>query len=440
MRTLLMLLILLVSLPQEKPQQKHIIEVISINGAINPVVTDYIQEGINRAEEENAECLIIHLNTPGGLLKSTRMIVSSFFASEVPVVVYVYPSGSQAASAGVFITLAANIAVMSPGTNIGAAHPVMMSEGGDANRKDSLDIMMEKATNDAAAFMRSIAEKRNRNINWAEKAVRQSVSLTETEALKENVINFIAKNMDKLIAELDNREVETADGKKTIHTKGALIHVTEMSAVQKFLDIISDPNFAYILMMLGIYGLLFELYNPGSILPGIVGVIALILAFYSFHSLPVNVAGFALIIFSVILFIAEIKIVSHGLLAAGGIISFLIGSLMLINTNVPFAVIQISLSVIITVTALTALFFIFALGKGIAAQRLKPTTGSEGLVNETGIALSNFTAVANGQIMLHGEIWNAKSLDEEIKEGDEVFVVGRKDLMVTIKKTKSVVL
>lgn len=437
MKTLLMLMILLVTFPQEKPQSKHIVEIISIDGAINPVVTDYIQEGINRAEEANAECLIVQLNTPGGLLKSTRIIVSSFFSSKVPVVVYVYPSGSQAASAGVFITLAANIAVMSPGTNIGAAHPVMMSEGGDANRKDSLDIMMEKATNDAAAFMRSIAEKRNRNIDWAEKSVRQSVSLTETEALKENVINFIAKNRDSLLAQIDGAEVETSAGKKTIHTKDAAIHVTEMSAIQKFLDIISDPNFAYILMMLGIYGLLFELYNPGSILPGIVGVISLILAFYSFHSLPVNVAGFALIIFAVILFIAEIKIVSHGLLAAGGIISFLIGSLMLINTNVPFAFIQISLSVIITVTVLTALFFIFALGKGIAAQRLKPTTGSEGLVNETGTALSNFLAGSSGQIMLHGEIWNAKSLDEEINEGEEVAVIGRKDLMVIVRKVKS---
>ena len=212
---------------------------------------------------------------------------------------------------------------MAPGTNIGAAHPVMMSEGGESNRKDTLDIMMEKATSDAAAFIRSIAEKRNRNIEWAEKAVRKSVSLTETEALKENVIDIVAKNMDNLLAQLDGSEVETAAGTKIIHTINAEVRVTEMTTIQKLLDIISDPNFAYILLMLGIYGLLFELSNPGSILPGVVGVISLILAFYSFHSLPINFAGVALIIFSVVLFIAEIKIVSHGLLAAGGIISFL---------------------------------------------------------------------------------------------------------------------
>lgn len=430
-----MLLILTVTLPQEKPQPPHIIEVIKINGAINPIVTDYIHDGIIRAVEKNAECLIIQLNTPGGLLKSTRIIVSDILSSNTPIVIYVYPSGAQAASAGVFITLAANIAAMAPGTNIGAAHPVMMSERGESNRKDTLDIMMEKATSDAAAFIRSIAEKRNRNIEWAEKAVRKSVSLTETEALKENVIDIVAKNMDNLLTQLNGREVETAAGTKIIHTINADVRVTEMTTIQKLLDIISDPNFAYIFLMLGIYGLFFELYNPGSILPGVVGVISLILAFYSFHSLPINFAGLALIIFSVLLFIAEIKIVSHGLLAAGGIISFLIGSLMLIKTTIPFAVIQISLSVIITATILTALFFIFALGKGIAAQRRKPTTGSEGLVGEIGVALSNFKSGSVGQIMLHGEIWKAVCLEEEIQEGENVKVIERKDLTLKVRKT-----
>lgn len=434
MRTILMLLILTVTFPQEKPKPPHIIEVITINGAINPVVTDYIHDGIIRAVKENAECLIIQLNTPGGLLKSTRIIVSDIFSSNVPIVIYVYPSGAQAASAGVFITLAANIAAMAPGTNIGAAHPVMMSEGGESNRKDTLDIMMEKATSDAAAFIRSIAEKRNRNIEWAEKAVRKSVSLTETEALKENVIDIVAKNMDNLLAQLDSREVETAAGTKIIHTVNAEVRVTEMTTIQKLLDIISDPNLAYIFLMLGIYGLFFELYNPGSILPGVVGVISLILAFYSFHSLPINFAGVALIIFSVVLFIAEIKIVSHGVLAAGGIVSFLIGSLMLIKTTVPFAIIQISLSVIITATILTALFFIFALGKGIAAQRRKPTTGSEGLFDEIGVALSNFNPGSVGQIMLHGEIWKAVCLEEEIQEGENVKVIERKDLTLKVRK------
>ena len=434
MKAMAVTLFLMLSFPHELLQQKPIIDVIKIDGTINPAATDYIHDGIKRANEENAECLIIQLNTPGGLLKSTRLIVSDILTSNVPVVIFVYPSGAQAASAGVFITLAANISVMAPGTNIGAAHPVMMTEGGTSNQKDSLDIMMDKATNDAAAFIRTIAEKRNRNIDWAEKAVRKSLSLTETEAVKEKVIDFIARDMESLLNQLDGQITETANGSKTIRTKNADVRITEMSFPQKILDIISDPNLAYILLMLGFYGLLFELYNPGSILPGIVGVISLVLAFYSLHSLPINYAGLALIIFAIILFIAEIKIVSHGLLTAGGILSLLIGSLMLINTTVTFEFVQISLSVIITVTILTALFFIFALGKGIAAQRRKPTTGSEGLIGEAGVALSKIIPGSVGQIMLHGEIWEAESVDEEINNDENVKVIERSDLLLKVKK------
>jgi len=430
MMTLVVILVMILS-RETLQSQTHIVDVIKIDGTINPAATDYIHEGIQRANEENAECLVIQLNTPGGLLKSTRIIVSDILASNVPVVIYVYPAGAQSASAGVFITLAAHIAAMGPGTNIGAAHPVMMSEGGQPGRKDSLDIMMEKATNDAAAFIRSIAEKRHRNIEWAEKAVRQSVSLTETEALKENVIDLVARNMDSLLVQLDGREVETAAGKRTLHTKDAEVRVTEMSTTQKILDIISDPNIAYILLMLGIYGLLFELYNPGSILPGIVGVICLILAFYSLQSLPINYAGLALIIFAIILFIAEIKVVSHGLLTAGGIISFLIGSLMLISPTASFEFVRISLSVIITATVLTALFFIFALGKGIMAQRRQPTTGSEGLIGAVAVVVSTLNPI--GQVMLHGEIWQAESEDKEIPAGAKVKVIGIEDLKLKVK-------
>ncbi|MFA5803161.1 MAG: nodulation protein NfeD [Melioribacteraceae bacterium] len=432
MKTAVVIFLFLLSLPSQK-FQSHI-DVIKIDGAINPVVTDFIHDVIQKANEENAECLIIQLNTPGGLLKSTRLIVSDFFTSKIPIVIYVYPAGAQAASAGVFITLAANISAMSPGTNIGAAHPVMMSESGGTNKKDSLDIMMEKATNDAAAFMRSIAEKRHRNIEWAENAVRQSLSLSETEALKKKIIDLIAKNMDSLLVRLDGRETETADGLKTIHTKNAVVRFIEMNAIQKILDIISDPNIAYILMMIGIYGLIFELSNPGSILPGIVGVISIVLAFYSFHTLPINYAGLGLIIFAIILFIAEIKIVSHGLLTAGGIISFLIGSLMLINTDVSYEFVHLSLGVIITATILTTLFFVFALGKGIAAQRRQPTTGSEGLIGETGLALSKFGLNSVGQIMLHGEIWNAECTNE-VNKGAKVKVIGVKELKLIVKKS-----
>jgi len=434
MKALLLTILFLINFSSYTTQSK--IFVIKIDGTINPVTASFINNSLQKAKQEKAECLIIQLNTPGGLLKSTRLIVSDFLSSEIPVVVYVYPSGAQAASAGVFITLASHIAAMAHGTNIGAAHPVMMSEGGAQNKKDSTDIMMEKATNDAAAFIRSIAEKRHRNIDWAEKAVRQSLSLSETEALKENVIDLISKNLDSLIIQLDGKKVEIADGIKTINTKNAKIDFIEMTIIQKILDIVSDPNIAYILLMIGIYGLIFELSNPGSILPGIVGVICLVLAFYSLHTLPINYAGLGLILFAIILFIAEIKVVSHGLLAAGGIISFIIGSLMLMDTDISNDFLNISLSVIITVTILTALFFLFAVGKGISAQRRKPTTGTEGMIGEIGKAISKISPDSAGQILLHGEIWSAECKNGEINPGEIVKVIGRVDLKLIVEKSK----
>lgn len=427
------ILFLFVTLLQINRTQSLIYK-IKIDGTINPVVADYIHETINKAERDNAECLIIELNTPGGLLKSTRVIVRDFLSSKIPIVVYVSPPGSQAASAGVFITLAAHIAVMAPGTNIGAAHPVILNENEKQNKKDSLNIMMEKATNDAAALIRSIAEKRNRNIQWAEKAVRESLSLSETEALNQNVIDIISKNLDSLLNSLDGRKVETVLGSKIINSKNARIHNIEMNLIQKLLDVISDPNIAYILLMIGIYGLIFELSNPGSILPGIVGIICLVLAFYSFHTLPINYAGLGLIIFAILLFIAEILVVSHGLLTTGGIISFIIGSLMLINSDFPGDFLKISLSVIITATVLTALFFAFAIGKGIAAQKRQPVTGTEGLIGETGKAISKITTNSSGQILLHGEIWTAECKNGEVNPGEKVKVVDRKNLILIVEK------
>ena len=432
MKVLLLALLFLTNFSTSTTQSK--IFVIKIDGTINPVAASYIHNSLEKAKQEKAECLIIQLNTPGGLLKSTRLIVSDFLSSEIPVVVYVYPSGAQAASAGVFITLGSHIAAMAPGTNIGAAHPIMMSEGGTQNKKDSTDVMMEKATNDAAAFIRSIAEKRHRNIDWAEKSVRQSLSLSETEALKENVVDLISKNLDSLIVQLNGKKVETSAGIKTINTKNANLEFIEMTIIQKILDIVSDPNIAYILLMIGIYGLIFELSNPGSILPGIVGVICLVLAFYSLHTLPINYAGLGLIIFAIILFIAEIKVVSHGLLAAGGIISFIIGSLMLIDTDISSDFLNISLSVIITVTILTALFFLFAVGKGISAQRRKPTTGTEGMIGEIGKAISKISPNSSGQILLHGEIWSAECKNSEINPGEKVKVIDRVDLRLIVEK------
>ncbi len=287
---------------------------ININGSINPASAAFISRAINKAANQKAECIIIHLNTPGGLLKSTRVIVTDILQSQVPVVVYVSPGGAHAGSAGVFITMAAHIAVMSPGTNIGAAHPVSMQGGTDT-------IMNEKSTNDAAAFIRTIAEKRKRNLEWAEEAVRKSVSITEEEALQKNVIDIIAHNDEDVLTQIDGKTIEVSTGTKTLNTKNASVELLEMGLLDKFLNMISDPNVAYILMMLGFYGMLFELYSPGTIFPGIVGGICLILAFYTMHTLPINYAGLALIIFGIILFLLEVKITSHGMLAIARCIS-----------------------------------------------------------------------------------------------------------------------
>ncbi|MBI4429304.1 MAG: nodulation protein NfeD [Ignavibacteriales bacterium] len=398
---------------------------IKIDGAINPAAAEFIHTSIERAKDADAECLVIQLNTPGGLLKSTRVIVSDILESSLPVVVFVSPSGAHAGSAGVFITLAGHIAAMAPGTNIGAAHPVSM-EG----QQDS--IMMEKATNDAAAFIRTISEKRKRNVSWAEEAVRKSLSITENEAVQKKVVDLVARNVEELLEAIDGKQVEVASGVATLNTKGATIQTIEMGWSERVLDILSDPNIAYILFMLGVYGLLFELYNPGSILPGVVGVISLILAFYSLHTLPINYAGLALIVFSVILFIAEIKIVSHGMLTVGGVISLLLGSMMLIRTDSSLEFIEISWSVILTTVAMTALFFVYVIGLGIKAQTKKTVTGYEGLLGEVGEAISVLNPT--GQVRVHGEIWNAQAKTGKIAKGERVQVLEMQNLVLIVEK------
>ena len=279
---------------------------IKVDGSINPASAAFITKAIEKASNENAECLVIHLNTPGGLLKSTRVVVSDILESSVPVVVYVSPGGAHAGSAGVFVTMAAHIAAMAPSTNIGAAHPVNLQGGMDSTLND-------KTTNDAAAFIRAIAEKRKRNLEWAEDAVRTSVSITETEAVQKKVVDLVAQNDQHLMEQINGRVVELSSGNKTLQTANARIEKFEMSFVERLLDKISDPNIAYILMMLGFYGVLFELYSPGTILPGVIGGICLILAFYSMHTLPLNYAGLSLIVFAIILFLLEIKITRYGL-------------------------------------------------------------------------------------------------------------------------------
>jgi len=400
---------------------------LKIDGVINPAAAAFIERGIDISREKNAECLIIQLDTPGGLLKSTRVIVSSFLESKIPIVVYVSPGGAQAGSAGVFITMAAHIAAMAPGTNIGAAHPVDM-EG----KMDS--VMSDKVTNDASAFIRTIAEKRNRNMKWAEEAVRRSQAITETEALDTNVIDIIAKNIDDLLSQIDGKQVETVTGIETLNTKGARIESIEMGWAEKLLDVLSNPNIALILFQLGVIGLMLELYNPGSIFPGIVGVISLVLAFYSMHTLPINYAGLALIIFGIILFLLEIKIMSHGMLAIGGVVSTFLGSIMLIRTSSLLEFAEISWTVVITSLAVTTFFFVLLIGLGLKAQRKKPETGSEGLIDKIGEAFTPLDP--EGTVRVSGELWQAEAAGGPIDKGARVRVVQIKDLKLKVEQVK----
>lgn len=411
-------------------QTKGVAYLIKIDGSINPSTSEFIHKSLKEAVNHNARCLIIELNTPGGLLKSTRYIVSDLLTSEIPVIVYVYPSGAQSASAGVFITLAANIAAMAPGTNIGASHPVTMEGTQDS-------VMMEKATNDAAAFIRSISEKRNRNVHWAEDAVRKSISITETEALNEKVIDVIAKDVNELLQKIDGREVETSKGNVILDTKNLQIFEYKISWFQQFLGIISDPNIAYIMMMLGIWGVILEFYHPGGILPGVVGVICLILGLYGLHTLPINYAGLGLIILAIILFILEIKITSYGMLTVGGIISLFLGSFMLIDVDSPLELVGISLSVIITTVIVVSGLFILLIYLVVKAHKRKVVTGEQGLIGEICEVMDKIESGKIGAVKLRGEIWNAvlpADITEKIPAHSKVKVTAVNNLTLTVQK------
>ena len=399
---------------------------LTLDGTINPASAGYIEKAIRKAEKEEASCVLLRLNTPGGLLKSTRNIVGSIFSSSVPVVVYVWPEGAQAGSAGVFITMAAHYAAMAPGTNIGAAHPV--SQGGQSDT-----IMNAKATNDAVAFIRSIAEQRGRNADWAADAVRNSVSITGSEALQKGVIDTLATSTTQLLEWIDGQTFSVSNGTATLRTRQADVEELEMGFMLKLLNIISDPTIAYLLLMLGFYGVLFELYNPGTILPGIIGGIGLILGLYALNTLPVNYAGLALIAFAIILFLLEIKVTSYGMLTIGGILALLLGSFMLIQDDVTFPVFQISKTAIITTTVVSALFFGYIIGLGLKAQKAKVTTGREGMIGETGEAMTSLSPA--GTVLLHGEIWRAEAVAGAVEKGERVRVTAMKDFLLFVEKT-----
>lgn len=397
--------------------------VARVEGIIAPSLAEFFVSAIRKAEDGGGHAIIFELDTPGGLDTSMRIIIKEILRSPAPVIIYVSPSGARAASAGAFITIAAHVAAMAPGTNIGAAHPVQMG-GGEADEE-----MTRKIENDAAAYIRGLAERRGRNATWAEDAVRKSVSATATEALRLKVIDVVAENRADLLAKIDGRTVETGAGKITLKTKAARIVEVEMSFRDKILSVISNPTIAYILLILGMAGLYFELSTPGAILPGVLGGICLILAFYAFQTLPINYAGLLLIILGVILFIAEVKVVSHGILTIGGIAALILGSLMLIDSPAPF--LQISLSAILGVTAATTAFFVFAIGAVFRAHRRQPATGREGLVGQAGVARTRLNP--DGLIFIRGEIWNA-TCGEGVEPGEQVQVTSVAGLKLKVKK------
>lgn len=395
------------------------IYIIKVDDAIGPGVADFLKRGIEKANDENAACLIIEMDTPGGLAESMRTIIKAILASRIPVIVYVAPSGARAASAGVMITMAADIAAMAPGTNIGAAHPVGI--GGKKIDKT----MSDKVVNDMVAHAKSVAEKRGRNAEWVEKAIRESVAVTETEALKENIIDIVASDLDDLIKQINGRKVEDKGVLKLADAKQIIL---EESLRTKVLKTISNPNIAYILLMIGLAGLYFELSHPGAIFPGVIGGISLILAFFALQTLPVNYAGILLILLAIVLFIMEMKITSYGLLSVAGIVSLLLGSIMLFETTTPEF--KLSWGVFIPTIVFISGFFVFVATLVFRAQVTKPQTGYAGLIGEIGIVKKSIKP--EGKVFVHGELWNAKA-KEPISEGTKVRVVDVVNLVLDVE-------
>ncbi|HMS84045.1 MAG TPA: nodulation protein NfeD [Nitrospira sp.] len=393
----------------------------SYEGVINPVSAEYLHDALAFTHSSGAQALILNLDTPGGLDTSMRLMIKDMTASTTPVIVFVAPSGGRAASAGVFITMAAHVAAMAPGTNIGAAHPVAMG-GGEMDRT-----MKEKVENDAVAYIKSIADQRGRNVSWAEEAVRKSVSVTEQEALKLKIIDIVADNMPALLKQLNGRKVSLPNGSITLSTDAATLHEFPMGTRLELLKILSDPNIAYLLMSIGTIGIMAELYSPGAILPGIIGAISLILAFYSLQSLPVNYAGALLVILGVIFLLLEILITSYGVLALGGVAAMTLGGLLLIKSEAPY--LQVSVSFLLPTVLIFGGLIGFVAWTAFRSGRGKPVTGVEGMIGSIGIAKTDLNP--RGQITLHGEIWDAVS-QHPIRQGETAEVVSVEGLTVTV--------
>lgn len=395
--------------------------VLQLNGVINPISASYIVRGITEAENMKAECVIIQMDTPGGLDTSMREIVQKILNSKIPVIAYVYPKGARSASAGLFIALSSDYIDMASSTNLGAAHPVDMS-GKSAS---------EKITNDAAAYIRSIAEKRGRDIKWAEQAVRQSVSITETEALNKKIIDSVSNSIFELLGKLDGKKIKRLKGDIVLNVKDAEVKYIKMSGRESLFHVLGDPNVVYVLFLLGIYGLIYELAAPGFGFPGIIGAICIILALVSFGSLPVSFAGIALIILAVVLFVLEIKAPTHGALAFGGVVSLVLGSLLIFNPMMPYF--RISLTVVFTMVILTTAFFILVISIGIAGLKGKVVIGVQSLIGAIGEVKVKIDPV--GIVYVNNEDWSAESFDgTPVKKGEFVKVKEVKGIKLIVEQ------
>lgn len=418
--------LMLVLVPARVHAQQPHVNLIVINGTINPAVVEFIDESLRTSHEEKARALVIQMDTPGGLLNSTRVIVKDILGAPVPVIVYVAPSGSGAISAGTFITMAAHVAAMAPGTNIGAAHPVGV--GG----QDVGEVMTEKLANFVASYGKAIAERRGRNVDWAVEAVKESKAVTETEALKLNVIDLVATDLEDLFKQSSGREVEVAGEKVVLQLVGAQVRTLEMTLAQKFINFIADPNIAFFLIMLGIVGLYIEFSNPGMIFPGVAGAIALLLAMAAFQVLPVNYAGVALLLLGLGLLVAELFSPSFGILGAGGILSFLIGSFILFDVTGERLIID--RTILVTVVATMGGLMLIVAYLAAKTQVGRPTTGPEALVGKSCQVVQRIDPV--GKVTVHGELWSAES-DEPLEVGEEAVVTSVEDLKLHVRPAKA---
>jgi membrane-bound serine protease (ClpP class) len=398
---------------------------VRLTGTVNPGMAELLRRALSEAHKGGAACLIAELDTPGGLVSTLRDMVQDIMASPVPVVVYVAPSGARAASAGALLTIAANVAAMAPGTNIGAAHPVDLGQGGGED-----ETMARKAENDVAAMARAVATERGRNVAWAEKAVRESVSASATEALELNVINILARDLDNLLAQLDGIEV-VVQGKKTrLAVEDSVLMEVKESLREKVLQTIADPNIAYILMMIGVTGLYFELAHPGTIFPGTAGAICLLLGLFALQTLPVSATGLLLLLLAVILFVLELFVSSNGILGLSGLVALLLGSLMLFNT--PRTGISIAAEVLWTTFICVSSFLGAVVYLATKASLSKPLSGMEGLIGEKG-AVTEAVGPKDGRVFLHGELWTAVS-EADIPVGVEIRVVGFKGMKLRVSR------